>query len=63
MEAEYIAMASCVKEIVWIRQLFRELDLEELLGGPSVIWCDNQAAIVCAKDQVSTYIHQIPSGA
>ena len=52
MEAEYVALASCVKEVLWVRQLFAELRLEELLGGPTIVHCDNQAAIVCAQDPV-----------
>jgi len=52
MEAEYVALASCVKEVLWVRQLLKELRLEDLLGGATVIKCDNQAAITCAIDQV-----------
>jgi len=52
MEAEYVALASCVKEVLWIRQLFKKFDLGDLLNGPTLVRCDNQAAIACARDPV-----------
>ena len=52
METEYVALASCVKEVLWVRQLLIELCLEELLDGPTLICCDNQAAISCAQDPI-----------
>lgn len=42
-EAEYIALSSAVREVIWIRQLAQEVDHE--FSGPTVIYCDNQSTI------------------
>ena len=46
-EAEYIALADCVKELLWYSELL------EVLGFPQrtiVVHCDNQSAIAIAKN-------------
>jgi hypothetical protein len=52
MEAEYVALAACTKEIQWVRRLLQELGLDKHLSGPTVVHCDNQSAICCARDTV-----------
>lgn len=49
MEAEYIALAEGVKEVMWCRQFFAELNLCSL-KMPTAIRCDNQAAIHLASN-------------
>lgn len=46
-EAEYMAMASCVQESIWLKQFGYELD--KSLIGPVELFCDNQSAINLAK--------------
>jgi hypothetical protein len=45
-EAEYMAMSEAVQEIMWIRQMLSELKL--VPTTPTVLYCDNQAAIANA---------------
>jgi hypothetical protein len=52
MEAEYIALAACVKEVLWSTTLLRELGMGDLIGSSAQIRCDNQAAIISSTDQV-----------
>ena len=52
MEAEYVALAACTREIIWTRNLLNELGLDDLVQGPTQVWCDNQAAIYNASDPV-----------
>ena len=42
-ESEYIAVAECTKELLWTNSLLEELSLPQT--SPSIIQCDNQAAI------------------
>lgn len=52
-EAEYIAMATCTKEALWMRNLLQELDginTSKLYSTPIQIWADNQAAIILSKN-------------
>lgn len=46
-EAEYIAASETTKEAVWIRRILPEL--QQRLGGPTIIKCDNHAAIILAS--------------
>jgi hypothetical protein len=52
MEAEYIALAACTKEVKWATSLLKELGMDDLIGGPAKIKCDNQAAIISSTDEV-----------
>jgi hypothetical protein len=45
-EAEYMAMSEAVQEIMWTRQMLSELKL--VPKAPTVLYCDNQAAIANA---------------
>ena len=52
MEAEYMAMAEAVKELKWMRQFLKELGYGNHESA-TVLKCDNQGAIVLAKNPVS----------
>jgi hypothetical protein len=47
-EAEYIAGAHMVKELIWLRQLLTGLGLE--INAPMLLRMDNQSAIAIAKN-------------
>lgn len=42
-EAEYIALSSTVRDVIWIKQLLGEIDKSSIM--PTTIFCDNQSAI------------------
>ena len=46
-EAEYMAMTEAAKDVVHLRQLIG--DLVGRPKGPTVLWCDNQAAMLLSK--------------
>jgi hypothetical protein len=52
-EAEYIALTEVVKELMWLRELLRELGFDQS-ATPTVIYEDNQAAIAMSKNQATT---------
>ena len=47
-EAEYLALSAACQECLWLRQLSTELDSRPV--GPSVLYENNQAAIVMTKN-------------
>ena len=47
-EAEYVAAMHAVKEGVWLRHFVEEVF--QLLANPTILYCDNQAAIALTKD-------------
>jgi hypothetical protein len=47
-EAEYAALAHTTRQVIWLRNLFSELGLEQPLA--SQIFCDNQSAIAISQD-------------
>ena len=49
-EAEYIALSSAAQEVVWLKQLFQ--DLQEDGKQPITVMEDNQGAIAMAKNPV-----------
>jgi len=49
-EAEYHAMASTTKEIVWLRWLLA--DMEIFFSHPTPMYCDNQSSIQIAHNLV-----------
>lgn len=51
MEAEYIALSSGVKEIVWLNMFLTELNLSDCVAGYQM-FCDNRAAIDFSKNRV-----------
>ncbi|GAA0158500.1 transmembrane signal receptor [Lithospermum erythrorhizon] len=48
-EAEYVAMAEAVKEMIWLQTFLKELNLEH---GSNTLYCDSQSAIYLAKNPV-----------
>ncbi|KAH9120262.1 hypothetical protein AeMF1_007492, partial [Aphanomyces euteiches] len=46
-EAEYIALADCVKELLWFSELLEELGFPQ---KTILVHCDNQSAIAIAKN-------------
>jgi hypothetical protein len=49
-EAEYIALAECVKDLLWLKMLLWELDVEVEL--PVVVYIDNAAAKALAENPI-----------
>lgn len=49
-EAEYRSMANATCEIVWVTGLLKDLGVEQ--EGPALLYCDNQAALHIAANQV-----------
>nr|CCA23660.1 putative polyprotein [Albugo laibachii Nc14] len=47
-EAEYMAMSMCVQEIMWVKQLLREMG--HPFGRPIQLFVDNQSAIAIATN-------------
>lgn len=50
-EAEYKAMVLVTCELIWLKQLLKELQFEE--ARPMTLICDNQAACISPKIQCS----------
>lgn len=48
-EAEYMAVTEGLKEAIWLKGLFGELDESR---NVTTVFCDNQSAIFLAKDQM-----------
>lgn len=49
-EAEYHAMAMATCEITWLKNLLKDLGLTDL--PPTILYCDNQAALAIAANPV-----------
>lgn len=49
-EAEYLALSSVVKEVIWIRKLARELE-SKLSEEPTTIFSDNKSAIKLSNNE------------
>ena len=50
VEAEYRALAHAASEVVWIKSLLAELQVQ--LSTTPFMWCDNQSAIALAYNPV-----------
>ena len=50
-EAEYIALNEGGAEIIWLRKLLTELDLQDKTK-PTQVWVDNQPAIQLSKHKM-----------
>lgn len=50
-EAEFIALCSITKEVIWFRCLLKNLN--NIQKEPTVIYCDNQRAITIVKTPAS----------
>lgn len=55
MEAEYISITTCTRDVTWMRGLLRSSNLEEMIGESNQILCDNQAAIIHAESYISNF--------
>ncbi|KAL0386041.1 UNVERIFIED_CONTAM: hypothetical protein Sradi_2998400 [Sesamum radiatum] len=53
MEAKYIAASEAAKETVWMKNDIQELGVVPSIVEPIVIFCDNNGAIVQAKESRS----------
>jgi len=50
MEAGYIAASEATKEVVWIRKFVSELGVVPSCSSPIDLYCDNNGAIIQAKE-------------
>jgi len=50
MESEFLAYASAIQEIVWLKRFFQHLSIAKNSKGPMILYCDSQAAIAYTKD-------------
>lgn len=53
IEVEYIATSSATKEAIWIRKFISELSVVLSIMDPIDLYCDNDGAIVPAKEPKS----------
>ena len=51
---EYMAMHFAHQALVWMRQLFQEMGLEDLLSRPTVMLADNKAANQLSREDIVT---------
>ena len=51
---EYMALSMTAKHVVWLRQLFMEIGLEDTVKEPTIIYADNQSANKWANEEVIT---------
>ena len=49
-EAEYIAASDAAKDAVWIKKFITKLGVVSSIVGPIILYCDNNGAIVQAKE-------------
>ena len=42
-------MCEACREVLWLRMMFKELGMLELIKNPTVILCDNQSAMVFSE--------------
>ncbi|POM59448.1 mitochondrial protein [Phytophthora palmivora] len=47
-ETDYTALSDCIKEVVWMRRLLKDIGAEQ--HGPTAIYEDNQGAMALAKN-------------
>ncbi|XP_070031499.1 secreted RxLR effector protein 161-like [Nicotiana tomentosiformis] len=45
IEAEFVACAFAVQEVIWLKRFFEHLDIIKNSEGPMTLYCDSQAAI------------------
>ena len=51
---EYMAISMCCQSVVWLRQFLGELQFEELIDSPTVVYGDNEAANKLTKEDFIT---------
>ena len=49
-EAEYMAVSAATQETLWVRSLLREMMGTSRVSSPSIIYCDNAAAVAISQD-------------
>ena len=50
MEVEYVACSTSTQDAVWLRSFLQHLEIVKTALEPVIIFCDNTAALVVAKD-------------
>ena len=50
-ESEFFGCMLALKDTLWIREILSDLNL--LLPGPSMMWCDSKSAVAMAFDPVA----------
>ena len=50
MKAEYVAASEAVKEVVWLCDFLRDLEVIPNLEHPMVVCCDNSGAVANSKE-------------
>ena len=50
MEAEYVAASKYVKEVIWLRNFSRDLEVIPNLEQPMVVYCENSGAVTNSKE-------------
>lgn len=53
-EAEYTAMSSVTKEVLWLKKLMRELGYKDVANTATTIFCDNQGALKLVANPLAT---------
>jgi hypothetical protein len=56
--AEYMAMYYAHQYLAWFRNLLREMDLEDVIKQPTVMFADNKAANILSKEDVVSHGNQ-----
>ena len=51
---EYMAMSYANQNIVWMRQLMKEMGLEEYIKYPTPLWADNKPANILSREDIVT---------
>ncbi|OIT19146.1 retrovirus-related pol polyprotein from transposon tnt 1-94, partial [Nicotiana attenuata] len=50
MEAEYVVASEAAKEVVWLRNFLKELNVVPSVQAPIVLYCDNSGAVANSKE-------------
>ena len=51
---EYMAMHFAHQGLIWVRQLFEELGLTDLIKAPTVMLADNKPANILSQEDIVT---------
>ena len=52
---EYMALCACNQSVVWLRQLLSELEFDDLVEEPTLVYGDNrQANELCKEDLITS---------
>lgn len=50
MEAEFVTALDAIKEVVWLRNFLRDLEVIPNLEQPMIVYCDNSGAVANNKE-------------